>query len=341
MKFARPPLLFIAGAVVVALLLLALIVPPPFQPIVPTLPASETVSIVSNEIITPLPEPPALPAAKVALGERLFREPRLSSDDSISCASCHRLEAGGVDHLKVSIGVGGAAGSINAPTVFNSAYQFAQFWDGRAATLEEQAAGPVHNPVEMASNWPQVITKLSADASYRDAFTALYPDGITAANIVDAIATFERTLVTPNARFDRYLRGDVTALSPIEREGWQRFRELGCTSCHQGMLLGGNMFQKFGVLRDYFSDRATTSADLGRYNVTRREEDRHVFKVPSLRNVALTAPYFHDASAADLAQAVTVMGRYQLGRELSPYDVELIVAFLQTLTGEWRGKPLQ
>ncbi|MCX8017761.1 MAG: c-type cytochrome, partial [Rhodocyclaceae bacterium] len=266
--------------------------------------------------------------------------PRLSRDNSLACSGCHDLERGGVDHRPVSIGVGGAVGGINAPTVFNSAYNFVQFWDGRAATLEEQAAGPVHNPLEMDSNWPEVIAKLSADASYREAFAALYRDGITPANIVDAIATFERTLVTPDARFDRYLRGEQNVLTPLELEGWRRFRDLGCTSCHQGMLLGGNMFQKFGVLRDYFGNRPTTSADLGRYNVTGREEDRHVFKVPSLRNVALTAPYFHDASAADLAQAVATMGRHQLGRELSPRDIEAIVAFLHTLTGQWRGKPL-
>ncbi|MCX8086167.1 MAG: cytochrome-c peroxidase [Rhodocyclaceae bacterium] len=341
MKLLRKTPLFVAGVVLIATLLLGLIAPP-LQPVVPAQPvASESGSAASGDIVTPLPEPPALPAAKVALGERLFKEPRLSRDNSLACASCHRLEAGGVDHRPVSIGVGGAVGNINAPTVFNSALQFAQFWDGRAATLEEQAAGPVHNPVEMASNWEQVIAKLSADEGYRQAFAALYPDGITAANIVDAIATFERTLITPNARFDRFLRGEQEALTALELKGWQRFRELGCASCHQGRLLGGNMFQKFGVLRDYFSGRPITAADLGRYNVTRREEDRHVFKVPSLRNVALTAPYFHDASAADLPQAVAVMGRHQLGRDLSHEDIEAIVAFLHTLTGEWRGKPLQ
>lgn len=296
---------------------------------------------IAYEAIAPLPGAPELPAAKVALGERLFHDPRLSRDDSIACASCHNLATAGVDRRKISVGVGGALGSINAPTVFNSGYSFAQFWDGRAATLEEQVAGPIHNPVEMASNWAQVLAKLGADEAYRATFAALYPDGLTAANVADAIATFERTLVTPDARFDRYLRGDTGALTPLEENGWRRFRDLGCTSCHQGILLGGNMYQKFGVLGDYFGRRPTTAADLGRYNVTGREEDRHVFKVPSLRNVALTAPYFHDASATTLEDAVITMARYQLGRALDQADVEALVAFLHTLTGNYQGKPLE
>lgn len=295
----------------------------------------------SYDAVAPLPAAPDLPSAKVALGERLFRDKRLSRDDSIACVTCHDLERGGVDRRKVSVGVDGAVGGINAPTVFNSGFGFVQFWDGRAATLEEQAAGPIHNPIEMASNWAQVLAKLGADDGYPAAFAALYPDGITAANVADAIATFERSLATPDSRFDRHLRGETGVLTPLEERGWRRFRDLGCTSCHQGILLGGNMYQKFGVLRDYFGQRPTTPADLGRYNVTGREEDRHVFKVPSLRNVALTAPYFHDASAADLEQAVVVMARHQLGREIEAADVDAIVAFLGTLTGQYRGKALE
>jgi cytochrome c peroxidase len=312
---------------------------PTTTPLYPPLAGAGTFG--ATDAVAPLPPAPELPAAKVALGERLFRDPRLSRDDSIACASCHDLQRGGTDRSKVSAGVGGKLGGINAPTVFNSGFGFVQFWDGRAATLEEQAAGPVHNPLEMDSNWQQVLPKLHADGDYPDAFARLYPDGITAANIADAIATFERSLVTPDARFDRYLRGERAALSPREIEGYRLFRKLGCTSCHQGALLGGNMYQKFGVMRDYFADRVPTPADLGRYNVTQRAEDRHVFKVPSLRNVALTAPYFHDASAATLEQAVVVMARHQLGREIEPHDVAAIVAFLRTLTGQWQGKPLE
>ena len=275
-----------------------------------------------------------LSPSRVALGERLFHDARLSRDFSLSCASCHNLTQGGVDGRKVSVGIDGALGSINAPSVLNAAYSLAQFWDGRAATLEEQAAGPIHNPIEMGSNWEQVLSRLGQDSELREAFVKAYPDGLTAANVADAIATFERSLVTLGARFDRWLQGDSQALTALEVDGFRRFRELGCVSCHQGMLIGGNMFQKFGVMRDYFAGREIGTADLGRYNATGREEDRHVFKVPSLRNIALTAPYFHDASAETLEQAVVVMGRYQLGRELSKADVNALVAFLKTLTGQ-------
>ncbi|MEW6165748.1 MAG: cytochrome-c peroxidase [Pseudomonadota bacterium] len=291
--------------------------------------------------LLPLPPAPELPAGKVALGERLFFDKRLSADDSLACAGCHDFARGGTDRLPVSAGVGGKTGPINAPTVFNAALNFVQFWDGRAASLEEQAAGPVHNPLEMASSWEQVVAKLKSDAAYVAAFRQVYADrGITGATIVDAIATYERTLLT-ESRFDRFLRGERTALSPLERTGYQRFLDYGCASCHQGALLGGNMFQRFGVMDDYFAGREIAAADLGRFNVTDREEDRHVFKVPGLRNVAVTAPYFHDASAASLEQAVVVMARYQIGRDMPDEDVTAIVAFLRSLTGTWQGRELQ
>lgn len=290
----------------------------------------------------PLPAlPPDLPADKLALGGRLFFERRLSADDSIACASCHDLEHGGADRRRFSVGVRGAVGVVNAPTVFNAALAFAQFWDGRAATLEEQAAGPVHNPLEMASNWQQVVGKLGQDASYVAAFAKVYPrQAISGERIVDAIAAYERSLLT-ESRFDRFLRGDAGALSGLEQSGYKRFQDFGCVSCHQGALLGGNMFQRFGVMADYFAGKPVRPADLGRFNVTGREEDRHVFKVPSLRNVALTAPYFHDGSVDRLEDAIVVMGRYQLGRELEPADVEAIRAFLGALTGVWQGRELR
>lgn len=284
--------------------------------------------------ILPLAPIPGLDPARVALGERLFHDARLSADFSLACASCHNLEKGGADSRKFSLGIGGAVGNINAPSVLNSGYSLAQFWDGRAASLEAQVAGPLHNPLEMGSNWAQVLSRLGQDVALTAAFSLAYPDGLTANNVANALATFERSLVTVNSRFDRYLRGEKQILTPIEIEGYRRFREFGCISCHQGALVGGNMYQKFGVLRDYFADRPTTKSDLGRYNVTQREADRHVFKVPSLRNVARTGPYFHDGSADTLAQAVVIMARYQLGRELAERDVAAIVAFLNTLTGE-------
>jgi len=285
------------------------------------------------QALRPLPELPPLRPERVALGARLFADTRLSADYSVACISCHRFDLGGADGLPVSVGILGREGGINAPSVFNSSLNFVQFWDGRALTLQEQAAGPIHNPLEMGASWSLVIERLGADETMREAFRLAYPDGLTAANIADAIASFEQSLLTPDSPFDRYLRGDEAALDELARTGYQRFRDFGCISCHQGVLLGGNMFQKFGVLGDYFADRTPTEADLGRYNVTGREEDRHVFKVPGLRNVALTAPYFHDGSAPTLEMAVAIMGRYQLGRDLAAEDVKAIVAFLNSLTG--------
>ena len=309
------------------------------SPALDSLPLRST--LMGAAAMLPLPPVPDLPADKVALGKRLFFDTRLSHDDTIACATCHRLDSGGSDRLPVSVGIDGKKGGVNAPTVFNSSLNFVQFWDGRAASLEEQAAGPVHNPLEMGSNWAEVIPKLSRDESYRQDFSRIYKQGITGEAIVDAIATFERTLLTPNSPFDRFLSGDKNALDPLERSGFQRFLDFGCASCHQGAGIGGNMFQRFGVMDSYLKDSAGRQSDLGRFNVTVIEKDKNVFKVPSLRNVAVTPPYFHDGSADSLEQAVIIMGRYQLGRELSSDDVKALVAFLHTLSGEWEGKRLQ
>ena len=303
--------------------------------------APPSASKIGLSALLPLPALPSLAPGKVALGKQLFHEPKLSHDNSLSCASCHDLQRGGVDHRRVSVGIKGQLGSVNAPTVFNASLNIAQFWDGRAKTLEEQAAGPIQNPIEMGSTWPEVLKKLKADQAYQQAFQHVYPDGITAANVTDALATFEHSLLTHGARFDRYLMGDKQAMTALEMEGYRRFVDHGCASCHQGAGVGGNMFQHFGIMEDYFKDRPSTAADLGRFNVTHLEEDRHVFKVPSLRNVALTAPYFHDGSVDTLEKAIHIMGRYQLGMELSSEDTHSIAAFLRTLTGRWEGKSLQ
>lgn len=296
---------------------------------------------LGDEPIKPIPIEIKLDAKKVALGERLFNDKRLSRDNTLSCASCHGLNTGGVDRLASSIGIGGAVGPINAPTVFNSSLNFRQFWDGRANSLEEQAAGPIHNLKEMGSNWAEVLGKLGKDAVLVAQFKAVYPDGLQAKNVQDGISTFERTLLTPNARFDKYLRGDKSAINADELKGYELFKKYGCVSCHQGVAVGGNMFQNFGVMGDYFAKRGNpTEADLGRYNVTKVESDKHVFKVPSLRNVELTAPYFHDGSAKTLNDAVAVMFKYQLGRTASQQDRDQIVMFLRTLTGEYKGQPL-
>jgi len=299
-------------------------------------------AVSPNEPIKPLPLALNLNPDKVALGEQLFNDKRLSHDNTIACVSCHDLQKGGTDRLPRSFGINNAKGDINTPTVFNSGFNFRQFWDGRAASLEEQIDGPVHNPKEMGSHWQEVIGKLKKDAAYPKAFKALYSDGINAKNIKDAIATFERSLITPNARFDQYLRGDETALTDEEKQGYALFKQYGCVACHQGVNIGGNMYQVFGALNNYFERRGNiTKADLGRFNVTGKKYDRHKFKVPSLRNVALTAPYFHDGTADTLEKAVDVMAKYQLGRKIPRRKKRLIIKFLKTLTGTYQGKELK
>jgi cytochrome c peroxidase len=289
---------------------------------------------LADEPIKPLPAKVNLDARKVSLGRTMFHDKRLSKDNSLSCASCHDISKGGIDGRQFAVGIKGQVGPINTPTVLNSGLNFRQFWNGRAGTLEEQAAGPVHNPGEMGSSWPEVLGKLGQDKAVLDQFKALYADGLQPRNIQDAIATFERSLITPS-RFDRYLLGESNAISGDEKQGYQLFKNYGCVACHQGMGVGGNMYQTFGVLGNYFKDRGkVTDADLGRYSVTKNELDRHVFKVPSLRNVELTAPYFHDGSAKTLEEAIDVMFRYQLGRSAPAADKALIVKFLKTLTGE-------
>jgi cytochrome c peroxidase len=222
--------------------------------------------------------------------------------------------------------------------VYNASLNFVQFWDGRAASLEDQMGGPLTNPIEMAMSWPQVLAVLKRNPTYAADFAAAFPDGITEQNVRVAIADFERTLLTTGSRFDRFLSGDQGALDGQARAGYETFKSVGCVACHQGSNVGGNMFQRFGVLGDYFKDRGNvTEADYGRYNVTKNESDRFVFRVPSLRNVEHTAPYFHDGSAATLDDAIQVMARYQLGRKLGGEQVASIIAFLKSLSGPELG----
>lgn len=293
-----------------------------------------------DEPIQPVPLTLKQDPARADIGRQLFRDTRLSGNGRISCASCHDISKGGGDGRDRSVGLHGGLTSVNAPTVLNAALNFKQFWNGRAESLESQADHVMQNPVEMGSQWAEVVQKVSQDPKYKAAFAASYKDGVTKANIQNAIATFERTLITPNSRFDKYLRGDANAITAAEKAGYAKFKQYGCVACHQGVNVGGNMFQKFGVMGDYFAKRGNpTEADLGRYLVTKVESDKHVFKVPSLRNIALTAPYFHDASAKTLDEAVDIMFRYQLGRVASKEDKEAIIRFLNTLTGELDPKP--
>lgn len=288
--------------------------------------------------IDAVPRAKGLDPRKVRLGKRLFNDPRLSSDDTISCASCHPLDRGGADGLPRSVGVGGRLGVVNAPTVFNSGLNFRQFWDGRAASLEEQVNGPINNPIEMASSWEQVLGKLRADEEYRRLFGELYEGGINSAAVRDAIATFERALNTPDSPFDRFLQDDADAVVAEVVQGYRLFVDFGCVSCHQGVNVGGNLYARFGIIEDALGlKESEENPALGRYNVTGDPADRFLFKVPSLRNVALTAPYFHDASAATLVEAIQVMGLEQLGLVISKEEQLLIVAFLHSLTGRIDG----
>ncbi|HZR37786.1 MAG TPA: cytochrome-c peroxidase [Nevskia sp.] len=291
-----------------------------------------------REPIRPIPLSVEVDARKAALGRKLFQDPLLSADGTLSCGGCHMLGAAGVDHRQKAVGMHQAQGRVNTPTVYNSAFNFREFWDGRAENLDDQVDWPLQGKTELGSTWEAVLDKLRRTPAYVAAFDASYPDGISRSNVRNAIAEFERSLITPNSRFDRYLRGQRDALNPQELSGYRKFKAYGCVSCHQGVNVGGNMFQRMGVMGDYFADRGHVGeADYGRFNVTHDEADRYTFKVPSLRNVALTGPYFHDGSAQTLEQAVTIMARYQLGRELPPDDREQLVAFLRTLTGEFPG----
>jgi len=294
-----------------------------------------------SSVIRPIPTNLSVDPRAVALGAKLYHDPRLSGDDTISCATCHDLAKGGTDRARVSTGIRGQKGGINAPTTFNSGFQFMQFWDGRAPTLEDQAAGPPANPIEMGATWEGIEQKLGADPALVAEMTAIYPDGVRKKNITAAIAAFERTLITPGSRFDKFLLGDAAAMTAEQKRGYELFLSSGCATCHVGELLGGKSFERMGRADDYFAARGNlTDADNGRFNVTKREADRHKFKVPTLRNIALTAPYFHDGTQADLRSAVVAMARYQLGVVLREDEVAAIVKFLEALTGEYKGKPL-
>lgn len=283
------------------------------------------------EPIQPIVSVPASHPEQVELGRKLFFDPRLSKSGAISCNSCHNLAMGGADNLKTSIGDHWQQGPINSPTVLNARFNLAQFWDGRAANLKAQAGGPIANPGEMAFSHAQAIEVLRSIPQYQREFKKVFgSDQPTIEEVTTALAAFEDTLVTPNARFDQWLKGDARAITAQELAGYKLFKDSGCVSCHNGVNVGGAMYQKMGLVQAY----KTGNPSQGRFAVTGREEDRMVFKVPSLRNVELTYPYFHDGSADTLEQAVDVMGRVQLGRRFTAEENTQIVAFLKTLTGD-------
>lgn len=279
--------------------------------------------------ITPIPLSIEYDKKKAELGRKLFFDPILSKDNTISCSSCHNFPGNGANLTQYSFGVDGAEGSMNTPTVLNSVFNFVQFWNGRAKDLKEQALEPIQNPVEMASKLEDVIKKLN-NSSYKSEFDEIYEDGVTEDNLADAIAEFEIALITPNSRFDQYLRGDENAITAREKKGYEKFKDFGCISCHNGVAVGGNMYQVTGLVGYYKQDKPVN----GRYDITKRERDRNVYKVPSLRNVEKTAPYFHDGQEESLSGAIDKMQIVQLGIEPKKEDTELIESFLKTLSGE-------
>lgn len=285
----------------------------------------------TSEPIQPIAAAKVTEPAKVELGKKLFFDPRLSKSGFISCNSCHNMSMGGSDNLKSSIGDRWQKGPINSPTVLNASHNMAQFWDGRAKDLKAQAGGPIANPGEMGFSHELAVDVLRSIPQYVSEFKQVFGnDKLTIDEVTIAIAAFEETLVTPNSRFDKWLKGDKKVLKTQELAGYKLFKESGCVACHNGINLGGNSYQKMGIVEAF----KTTSTAQGRADVTGKDADRFYFKVPTLRNVELTYPYFHDGSADTLMQAVDTMGRLQLGRKFSDKENAEIVAFLKTLTGD-------
>jgi cytochrome c peroxidase len=304
--------------------------------------AADELMTTAQGLFKPIPaSPPSLPGnpstqAKLELGKMLYFDPRLSESHAISCNSCHNVGLGGVDAEETSIGHKWQRGGRNAPTVLNSVFNTAQFWDGRAKDLEQQAGGPMVNPVEMASPKEHVGEQLAAIPGYVASFRAAFPgdaDPVTLANAQKAIAVFEATLITPNAPFDRYLNGDTGALTAQQTQGLRAFIDKGCSACHNGINVGGGMYAPFGTFERPGADLLPPN-DQGRFAVTKTASDEYVFKVPTLRNITLTAPYFHSGRSWSLRQAVAVMGSSQLGVQLTAAETDDIVAFLDSLTGE-------
>ena len=291
----------------------------------------------ANEPLAVIEPAQDINAAKAELGKLLFFDPRLSKSGFISCNSCHNLSMGGSDNIPTSIGHQWQEGPINSPTVLNSSYHLAQFWDGRAADLKEQAAGPIANPGEMASTHEIAVQVVASIPGYAEPFTQAFGDDkVDIDRITHAIAEFEKTLVTPNSPFDQWLKGDKKALSKEAQAGYELFKSSGCAACHNGPAVGGTSYQKMGVIKPYKTDNPA----IGRAEVTGKQSDRFFFKVPTLRNIELTYPYFHDGAVNTLSEAVDIMGDIQLGRQFSKQENAQIVAFLKSLTGDQPAFPL-
>ncbi|MGD0958332.1 MAG: cytochrome-c peroxidase [Methylomonas sp.] len=318
-----------------------------FRLMVGALALAGSYSVMAAEALPATPPEPAnnpTTPEKVALGKLLFHDPRLSSTGTVSCASCHNTMLGGEDNRPNAMGVNGQTGGRSAPTVWNAAFNAVQFWDGRAASLEDQAAGPVTNPIEMGmKSWDDVVARLKTIKGYQAGFdNAFGANSINKDNATKAIAAYERTLITPNSAYDKYVGGDTAALSAQQIRGLAKVAELGCTGCHSGPAFNGpGVFQKFPVYPSgYFDAQYHFTKDLGVAEVTKKDSDKHLWKVPTLRNVALTAPYFHNGSVKTLDTAVKLMAKLQLSIDLPDNEVADIVAFLNALSGEFPKQTL-
>lgn len=298
--------------------------------------------LYANEPIQPLPKEIKYDKEKALLGKKLYFDPILSKDNTISCASCHNLELGGVDNLQFSFGIKGQKGNINTPTVLNSIFNFRQMWDGRAKTLAHQVQFPITNPVEMGNNFEILIATLNNDNYYNKIFKKVYKDGITKNNIGDALEEFQKTLITPSA-FDEYLRGNENAISDNQKKGYELFNKKGCVSCHNGINIGGGLYSQFGLTDETIANNLINSTsntkdgynpDLGLYNITKNDFDKFYFKVPTLRNVALTYPYLHNGRIKTLNEAISSIAKAQLGLDLTKEETFLIEEFLKSLNGK-------
>ncbi len=306
-----------------------------------TLAGSISMATAWDALPTTAPAPADNPSTeeKVELGKMLYHDPRLSSTGTVSCSSCHNTMLGGEDNRPNSMGVNGQTGGRSAPTVWNAAFNAVQFWDGRAPSLEAQAAGPVTNPIEMGmKDWDAVVARLKTIKGYNEAFARAFGDNsVSKDNATKAIAAYERTLITPNSPYDQYVSGDKDALTEQQVRGMNKVAELGCTSCHSGAAFNGaGSFQRFPVHDNpYFAAQYHFKNDKGLAEVSKNPADEHLWKVPTLRNIALTAPYFHNGSVKTLDEAVKVMAKLQLDKDLSKEEIADIVAFLEGLTGQF------
>ena len=301
--------------------------------------------LYANEAIQPIPKTIEYDRGKALLGKKLYFDPILSKDNTISCASCHNLELGGVDNLKFSFGIKGQKGIINTPTVLNSIFNFRQMWDGRTKTLAHQVQFPITNPVEMGNSFQNLIKTLKNNSYYNETFNNIYKNGITIENIGDALEEFQKTLITPSA-FDDYLRGDENAITSDQKKGYELFFKKGCVSCHNGINIGGGLYAQFGLTDEEMAHNLTNQStnnnvtkneynpDLGLYNITKNDFDKFYFKVPTLRNVALTYPYLHNGRIETLNETISSIAKAQLGLDLTKEETFLIEEFLKSLNGK-------